>query len=232
MRHHTEPPASGTGREALPLALGLMLAAGLAAVATRLLTAAGLWPWNLTPLGALGLYGGARLRSWRALVVPAAVMVTTDLILWAALGWAPFNPFVYAAFAVYVLLGCLLARTESPVRIGAACVVGSVQFFLLTNFSVWLALSRPAADMPAGQAVVWEDQGGSYPTPTYARNLPGLLTCYAVALPFTNRDAPPLGFFGNWLLGDFLFAGLLFGAHAWLSRRSFLAGFPATARAG
>ena len=52
------------------------------------------------------------------------------------------------------------------------------------------------------------------------RNLQGLVACYAAALPFTNRElAPPLGFSGNGLLGDLFFCGLLFGTHAWLSRR-------------
>ena len=40
-----------------------------------------------------------------------------------------------------------------------------------------------------------------------------------VTVPF--KDAPPLGFFGNALVGDLFFCGLLFGAHAWLSRRYF-----------
>jgi Family of unknown function (DUF6580) len=191
------------------LAVGLLLAAGLVAVATRLLTAAGLFPWNLTPVGALALYGGARLRSWRAFVLPIGVMVVTDLVLWAAYAWSPFNPFVYASFLVYVLLGRLLTRTESPAWIGGACVAGTIQFFLLTNLSVWLAFSQPSDTLPSGQAVVWKETGTAFPIPVYARNLPGLVACYAIGLPFA----------GNTLMGDLFFGALLFGAHAWLSRR-------------
>jgi hypothetical protein len=222
-------PSDPRKDEQFPMVLGLMLLAGLAAVVTRMLAPEGLWPWNLTPIGALAIYGGARLRSWRAFVLPVAVMVVTDLVLWARLRNPPFNLYVYASFAIYVLLGRLLARTASPVWIGGACVAGAIQFFLLTNLSVWLASN---AELPEGTAVVWAEGKGKYPSPTYARNGAGLLACYAVALPFTNKDAPPLGFFGNWLLGDLLFSGLLFGAHAWLSRRYFRPVPASLARAG
>jgi hypothetical protein len=45
-------------------------------------------------------------------------------------------------------------------RIGAASLVASVSFFLISNFMVW---------------VVWD---------MYAKNFGGLLACYAAALPF------------------------------------------------
>src|SRR5205823_2806282 len=107
----------------------------------------------------------------------------------------------------------------------------TAQFFLLTNLGVWLASSVPAEQLPEGQAVVWVSKDSVYPSPMYARDVRGLLACYAAALPFTNKDAPPLGFFGNALLGDVFFCGLLFGAHAWLSRRYFVAErVPALAR--
>ena len=43
-------PAEPARGELLPMVLGLMLLAGLAAVATRLLAPSGYWPWNLTPI--------------------------------------------------------------------------------------------------------------------------------------------------------------------------------------
>jgi len=220
-------PSEVTNRNLFPMVLGLMLLAGLAAIATRLLAPAGLWFWNMSPIGALALYGGARLRSWRAFVMPVAVMVVTDFILWAVLRDSPFNPYVYASFGIYVLLGRLLSGTASPVWIGSACVAGAVQFFLLTNLGVWLASS---AELPEGTAVVWTEGSGKYPSPTYARNVAGLLACYAAALPFAGKtDVLPLGFSGNVLLGDLLFCALLFGAHAWLSRRFLPVSAPAIA---
>src|SRR4051812_20159323 len=136
---------------ATPLAIGLAVVAGLLRLVPH--------PFNMSATGALGLFGGARLRSWLALALPAAVMVVSDLILWGVKGYSPFNPYVYGSFAVYVLLGRLLSRTESPLGIGAACVLGTVQFFLLTNLGTWYALSAPAEELPAGQAVVWVTEG-------------------------------------------------------------------------
>jgi hypothetical protein len=169
-------------------------------------------PWNLTLIGALGLWGGARLRPWFGLALPLVVWALTDLVLYSVQGLPGFNVFVYAGFLAYGLLGLLLRQTHSAARIGGVCVLGSVQFFLVTNFSVWLAMSLDPAQLPDGRAVVVEQQG-AYPQPRYARNLSGLLACYGLGLPFSNPDAPPLGFFGNLLAGDLFFSGLLFGLH-------------------
>src|SRR5439155_10194395 len=103
-------------RAATPLAISLAAVAGLLRLVPH--------PFNLTATGALGLFGGARLRSWLAFALPLGVMALSDLALWALKGYPPFNPWVYGSFAIYVLLGQLLVRTESPVRIGAVCVLG------------------------------------------------------------------------------------------------------------
>jgi len=146
-------------------------------------------PPNCTPVGALGLFAGGRLPWWLALPLPLAVMGATDYLLYAWFGLPPYNRWVYASFLVYVVLGRLLARTDSPGRIGLAAVLGGLQFFLITNFGVWYgSLGLPDAMYP----------------PTAA----GLLECYALGLPFL----------GYTLLGDLGFSAALFGAHAWLAR--------------
>jgi len=203
-----EEPNGPSARWTLLFALGAALIAGLQRETWH--------PHNFFMIGALGLWGGARLRPWLGLLLPVGVWLITDVIEWRRTGLPAFNPFVGAAFLSYGLLGLLLRRTKSPARIAFVCVLGSVLFFLLTNFSVWLALSKPAAELPAGQAMVLIPQGSNYPVPVYAQNLQGLLACYVMGIPFTNPDAPPLGFLGNVLCGDLLFTGLLFGAHAWL----------------
>jgi hypothetical protein len=177
-------------------------------------------PWNFTPVGALGLFGGARLRSWWAYVLPLGVMAVSDLLLWAIHGlhYTPFNPWVYACFALSVLWGRLFLRSGGSARLVAVSVLVSVQFFLVTNLGVWLASSVDAQTLPEGTAVVWKEIPGlPAPVPTaYARNPSGLLACYVAALPFAGTNAPPLGFFGNQLIGDLFYSGLLFGAYAWL----------------
>src|SRR5262249_19527507 len=53
------------------------VAAGIAILAGVLRFLPYHW-WNFTPIGALSLYGGARLRFWQACALPIAVMVVTD----------------------------------------------------------------------------------------------------------------------------------------------------------
>jgi hypothetical protein len=116
---------------------------------------------NFAPIGALCLFGGARMRSWRAYVLPIAVMILSDFGLYLMHGVRPFDPFVYGSFLLSVLLGRLLTRTNSPVWIGSAALASSVQFFLITNFSAWLSMPD-----------------------RYARSLSGLAECYVKGIPF------------------------------------------------
>lgn len=195
------------------LAIGLAVAAGLMRLIPH--------PWNFTPLGALGLFGGARLRLWQALTLPVAVMVVTDLALWGILGWAPFNPFVYGSFLVNVLIGRLLTQSGAPGRIAVCTLAASIQFFLLTNFGVWLG-SRVDPATIAGAAAhetTMVDSPYAYPLVRYASNPQGLAACYWLAIAFSRPEAPPFGFFGNLLAGDLFFTALLFATHAWVSRR-------------
>ncbi len=209
---HNEP---GTSKPSLawPLSMGLAVVAGFIRLIPH--------PFNMTPVGALGLFGGARLRLWQALTLPLTVMAVTDLLIWLIQGWRPFNSVVYGCFLVNILLGRLLSRTSSPLRIAACSLVGSVLFFMATNFAVWVASSIDPLTLPAGTAYVEEVRGSPYAYPVihYARNLEGLAACYWLALAFFSPEAPPFGFFGNLVVGDLFFCGALFGAHAWLGRR-------------
>ncbi|MGH9492286.1 MAG: DUF6580 family putative transport protein [Terriglobales bacterium] len=169
---------------ARPLALSLVVLGTL----SRLLP----HPPNMTAVGAASLFSGARLRGGQALLVPLACMLVTDPILGFVYGFPPFSgvtPFIYAAFLLNVGLGRWLAPTTRPLRIGALALLGSLQFFLLTNFGVWLV-------------------GGGHP---YPRTPAGLVACYVAALPF----------FAWTLVADLGYAAVLFGLHAWLSRRVF-----------
>lgn len=157
-----------------PLALSLVVLGGLARIAQYL---------NFAPVGAVSLYSGARLRGWKAFLLPLLLMAITDPIVG---GYSFATPFVYASFLVSVWIGTRLRSTENPAWIGAAALLCSVQFFLITNFGAWLGMSQ-----------------------TYSRSFAGLTSCYAAAIPF----------FGRTLASDLVYTGVLFGLHAWLSRR-------------
>jgi hypothetical protein len=145
--------------------------------------------WNLTPVGALGVFLGVRLRSRWALLLPPAVMLVSDLLLWKPLADRGFHAFsrwtllIYGSFLVYALLGRLARRGPSAAALAfPAALLGGAQFFLLTNFAVWA--------------------GGD--GTTYPKTLAGLGECYAMGLPFLKYT----------LGGDLLFTGLFLGVHA------------------
>ncbi len=158
---------------ARPLAIGLLVLGALIRVTQH---------WNFAPVGALSLFAGARLRGWKAWILPLALMAITDPLLG---GYSAATPLVYASFLVSVWIGTRLRATESPLWIGAAAVAGSVQFFLLTNFA-WLSASN-----------------------MYPHTLAGVIDCYAAGVPFFWRT----------LVSDVFYSGVLFGLHAWLSRK-------------
>jgi hypothetical protein len=149
-----------------PFAAGLMVA--LASLFRIFPT---LKPENVAPVGALALFGGARLPLWQAFVMQFICMAISDLVLGMFFGRYGFDPFVYGSFAIYVLLGRLLRNTRSPWKVGSVSLLASLQFYLITNFGVWYSYS------------------------IYPPTLIGLLECYAAGLLFFGFTvAGDLGF--------------------------------------
>ena len=133
---------------------------------TRLLPVPGLA--NIKPVGALSLFGGGRLHWWLAYPLPLIVMYLSDRVLHEIN--EEIRPFYWAyfSFAIYVLIGQVMCRKRSVVRITGAIFLGALQFYLITNFAVWYShTAEPRADYP----------------PTLA----GLLACYIAGLPFFVR---------------------------------------------
>jgi hypothetical protein len=180
-----------------------------------------LHPLQFTMIGALGIWGGARLRPWLGLTLPILVWVITDLILWQMYGYPYFNPFVYGSFVAYGLLGLTLRNSHSPARIGVTTLAGSLIFFLVTNFGVWVASWKTADQVPEGKAFIVGRGKYDHPEVHYSADIRGLVACYALAVPFIQTEIPPpapLGFFGNTIAGDLFFCGVLFGLQALVLR--------------
>src|SRR5262245_49593648 len=57
-------------------------------------------PWNFTPVGAVGLFSGGRLRGRRAFAVPLGLIAFTDLVLWALRG-PDYSPLHVSRLFVY-----------------------------------------------------------------------------------------------------------------------------------
>lgn len=152
-----------------PLAVGLTILGILA----RLVPHAP----NFTPVGGVSLFAGGRLSGWKAYLLPLALMLVTDPLVG---GYSFATPFVYASFLIYVWIGSRLRATESPLAIGGAAVAGSVQFFLITNFAMWLK-----------------------PVSLYTHNAAGLMACYVAAIPFYGRTLMADVFYSAALYGAF-----------------------------
>jgi hypothetical protein len=94
-------------------------------------------------------------------------MAISGPVLGALVGFAPFDfvtLFVYGSFMISVWIGSRLRYTRSPWWIGGATLIGSCQFFVITNFGMWAS-------------------GISVYPPTFK----GLAACYVGALPFFGR---------------------------------------------
>ncbi len=137
---------------ARPLGAGLTVLGAVARVLPHL-------P-NFSPVGSISLFAGARMRGWQAYVLPLALMAVTDPLVG---GYSAATPLIYTAFLINVWIGSHLRDTESPFKIGAGVVTGSLVFFLLTNFA-WLTGSS-----------------------MYPHTLAGVVQCYAAAIPFYGR---------------------------------------------
>jgi hypothetical protein len=155
-------------------------------------------PPNFAPITAMALFGAAYFdRRWLTFLVPIAAMLLSDLALevlyWnglsASWGVHPLMGVVYGTFAVIAGLGLWLRRRARPLVLLCAAPVGSLLFFVVTNFAVWAF----TADQPFPEG--------------YAKTWAGLLECYTMALPFFHWT----------LLGDLAYSTVLFGGWALLT---------------
>ena len=135
-------------------------------------------PWHFTPVVASLLFFGA-YQSRRQLWFPFAMLAASDVILTRVVYTYPFtwDHFVtWAWYGAVLFLGTRLSRNSKPLWIISSALASSVSFFLLSNFAVWAAY-----DM-------------------YPKTLAGLMTSYAMGLPFFQRAA----------VGDVLFTSVFF----------------------
>ena len=137
----------------------LWIRTGIAAI--LVLFAAGLrilpHPWNLTPIGAMALFSGSVFKEkWFKFAFPLAALFAGDTVI----GFHQLMLVVYLSFALSVAIGMWLGERRKVLRISGATLLGAIQFFLITNFAVWVAFT------------------------TYPKSLTGLVACYVGGLPY------------------------------------------------
>jgi len=118
-------------------------------------------PVNFTPLGSLIYFNARKSSLVKGIALAVLAMVITDIFLnfnFASLA-------VYLGFITYALFGRI--KKLHPI-IGVT--FGSISFFIISNFGVWLG-------------------------PWYTHDLSGLVSCFVNALPFyRNTILSDLGF--------------------------------------
>lgn len=115
-------------------------------------------PPNFAPIAALALFSGVFLPPKLAMSVPLAAMLASDLFLGF---YEPLvGVMVYGCFFFSILLGFLIKKRKKWYTILGGSLVGSLVFFIVTNFAVWAF------------------------TPWYLKTWHGLTHCYFLALPF------------------------------------------------
>ncbi|MBL7849503.1 MAG: hypothetical protein JNN04_01285 [Cyclobacteriaceae bacterium] len=153
---------------------------------------------NLTPFGAMALFGGYYFRDkWKAMLVPVIALWLSDIFLnrfYYKTEWVFFYSgqlWVYGVFAATVLLGMMIGR-PSFLRVTGFGVGAALLHWLVTDFGVWIG---GATDITTGLP--------------FTKDWNGFVKCLTLAIPFLR----------NMILGNLVFCGVMFGAFEWAQRK-------------
>ena len=114
-------------------------------------------PPNFTPMLGMAVFAGTVFdKKVFSFLIPLLAMILSDLFLGLHSGIF----IVYLAICLNVVIGIYLINKIRYSKILGSLIAGSLVFFIVTNFAVWL-------------------YSGMYPY-----NFDGLLSCYIMALPF------------------------------------------------
>jgi len=113
---------------------------------------------NIAPISAIALFAGVYLNRRMAFTLPIAAMLVSDFFI--GFDRIAMRIAVYGSFALSGVIGLWVRRNKNAQTVIAGSLAASTQFYLVTNFAVWLF-------------------GAMYPK-TFA----GLMMSYGNAVPF------------------------------------------------
>lgn len=155
-------------------------------------------PFGFAPQIAMAIFGGAVIKDKRlAFVLPLLSMFISDLLYQALYinGLSTIKGFYggqwinYMLFAGLTVFGFLIRKINLKNVLGFS-ISGSMLFFIVSNFLVWIG-------------------GGGLGRP---KTFDGLVLCYGDALAFHKQYGLIEGFAGNFLVGDIFWSLVLFGS--------------------
>ena len=121
--------------------------------------------FHFTPVGASLLFFGAK-QPRKHMWFPVALLALSDVMLNRFVYHYPITLETFSStvwYALAILIGSLLKQKQDMLRIVGASLAGSVSFFMISNFAVWLGWTM------------------------YPKSVAGLMACYVAAIPFFQR---------------------------------------------
>ncbi|CAN5480336.1 hypothetical protein BH11BAC3_BH11BAC3_08980 [soil metagenome] len=180
--------------------IAVLLIIMIAVAAMRIPNAAQTTPWaNFTPIGAMGLFGGAYFANkWKAFLFPLITLFVSDLIINNIVFHGKYGVLsgswyiIYGIFILIVLIGKWLLKNVSVKNVILASVVAALSHWLIADFTVWISGGTDLRTM----------------TPL-TKDWAGLIQCYAQGFPFMK----------NFLLGNLVYGGIMFGSFSLAQQR-------------
>ncbi len=121
--------------------------------------------FHFTPVGASLLFFGAK-QPRKYMWFPVVAFALSDVALNRFVYHYPVSLETFSStiwYALAVIIGSLLKQKHDMLRVAGASLVGSVSFFIISNFAVWLGWTM------------------------YPKSVAGLVACYVAAIPFFQR---------------------------------------------
>ena len=110
---------------------------------------------QFTAILAVAFFAGLYLKGWKAIAVPLALMIISDVII----GFHDTMFFTWGSMVLAIAIGLLLHQRKNFVTVLGGSIASAVVFFIVSNFGAWLS-------------------------PLYPHTWQGLQECYVMAIPF------------------------------------------------
>ena len=143
-------------KEVFPIGLVLIL------ILSRLIP----HPPNFTPIVAVAIMSGYLFKN---IYLSFATLLVSMLVADSFIGFYENIFFVYLSLLFLVYIFYKLGRKINLKNLFLYSFAGSILFFIITNFGVWLLGSPGLDNVP------------------YEKNLQGLIKCYILAIPFIKN---------------------------------------------
>jgi hypothetical protein len=147
---------------------------------------------NFTPIGAMALVGGAYFgRNWKAFLLPLVTLLISDIAINIFVYEGKFGIMhsgwytVYASFALIVLIGAIVLKKITPLRILGSTVAATLLYWAIMDFSVF---ASGCPDISTNQTMDF--------------SFASLLKCYAQGFPFIK----------NFFSGTLVYSIIMFAA--------------------